>query len=296
MRRLLSFLILFGCTALCHAAVHPLTAKEIGLMLRSGYSSSTVMRELTKRRFADTVDADKETGLLKAGASQPLIDALKSGSYTLSAQEIAEAQEQLARQSVRTSLQADKVRKADAAIQAQLLRERNGRQNVSVGGVNALYASVKDDLVRFHNGAMVPEEAEDMAGKKLIALYFSAHWCGPCRKFTPSLVEFYNRVAPGHPEFEVIFVSADHAASAMQDYMRETNMPWPAIDYGKIAGKTDISKYAGNGIPCLVLIDATGKVVSDSFAGKQYVGPQKVLTDIDAIFAGSSGEHVAQSR
>jgi nucleoredoxin len=276
--------------------MHPLTVKEIGLMLRSGYSSPTVLQELARRHFADILDADMETALLKAGATEPLIDALKAGTYTLSAKEIAETQEQLARQSVRSSLQADQLRKADAALQARVLQERSSSAKVSVGGVNALYESVKGDLVRFHNGALVPEETEEMAGKKLIALYFSAHWCPPCRKFTPNLVEFYNRVAPSHPEFEIIFVSADRSAFGMQTYMRETNMPWPAIDYARIAAKAEINKYAGSAIPCLVLVDATGKVISNSFAGKEYLGPQKVLADIDAIFAAKPGDHVALGR
>jgi nucleoredoxin len=296
MRRLLSFVILLGCAGLCHSAPHPLTVKEIGLMLRSGYSSPTVIGELAKRHFADTMDTDKETALLKAGATPILIDALKSGTYASSAKEITETQEQLARQSVRTSLHVDQVRKADAALQAQTIRERSKTRNVPVGGINALYESVKGDLVHCQNGVVVPEEDGDLAGKKLIALYFSAHWCPPCRKFTPSLVDFYNRVAPLHPEFEIIFVSSDRSADAMQTYMRETKMPWPAIDYSKIAVKPEITKYVGSGIPCLVLIDATGKVISDSFAGKEYLGPQKVLTDIDAIFAGGPGEHLAQSR
>ena len=29
-------------------------------------------------------------------------------------------------------------------------------------------------------------------GKKIIAFYFSAHWCPPCRLFTPVLAEFYS--------------------------------------------------------------------------------------------------------
>ena len=33
--------------------------------------------------------------------------------------------------------------------------------------------------------------AEVLEGKKLVALYFSAHWCGPCRKFTPLLSVCY---------------------------------------------------------------------------------------------------------
>src|SRR6266849_7468987 len=90
--------------------------------------------------------------------------------------------------------------------------------------------------------------------KKLIALYFSAHWCAPCRKFTPELVEYYNRVATQHPEFEIVFVSFDKSQFAMETYMREANMPWPAVDFPKIGGKEAIRKYAGDGIPCLVLV------------------------------------------
>jgi nucleoredoxin len=54
-----------------------------------------------------------------------------------------------------------------------------------------------------------------------------------------------------------------------------------------------VSRYAGDGIPCLVVVDPTGKVISDSFAGKQYLGPSKVLSDLDAIFAGAPVAQVA---
>lgn len=30
-----------------------------------------------------------------------------------------------------------------------------------------------------------------LADKKIIGFYFSAHWCPPCRLFTPALAEFY---------------------------------------------------------------------------------------------------------
>jgi nucleoredoxin len=135
-----------------------------------------------------------------------------------------------------------------------------------------------------------------LANKKLFAFYFSAHWCQPCRKFTPQLVEYYNRVVAQHPEFEIVFYSFDKSASAMEMYMRETNMPWPAIDYGKLQEKEVLKKNAGDGIPALVLVDGTGKVLSSSYAGSQYVGPAKVLSDLDAILAGNAAPQVAAGR
>ena len=33
--------------------------------------------------------------------------------------------------------------------------------------------------------------ATALANKDLVCLYFSAHWCPPCRQFTPLLKEFY---------------------------------------------------------------------------------------------------------
>jgi hypothetical protein len=54
-----------------------------------------------------------------------------------------------------------------------------------------------------------------------------------------------------------------------------------------------LAKNAGSGIASLVLVDSTGKVISSSYAGSQYVGPEKVLADLDAIFAGKASARLA---
>lgn len=102
---------------------------------------------------------------------------------------------------------------------------------------------------------------DSLEGKKL-GLYFSASWCGPCRRFTPSFVEVYNELSP-KGDFEVIFVSADEDEESFKDYF--SKMPWLAIPFSD-SGKRDHLDgfFQVEGIPNLVLIDEDGKVVSDS--------------------------------
>jgi nucleoredoxin len=277
------------------AALLPLTTNDVSLMLRSGYSSASVMRELSMRHFADALDATKQAKLVQAGASAELIGALKSGTYSVTPQEAERAKEQLAAQAKRKEIAAEESRKFNTLHQAEQARERAAAQAQS-GNSDAIYKFLKGDLVRSRNGSLAPSDDESFAHKKLIAFYFSAHWCVPCRKFTPQLVEYYNRVASQHPEFEIVFFSLDKSASAMESYMRETGMPWPAIDYQKLQNKEVLRKNAGDGIPALVLVDAAGKMISSSQVGSQYFGPAKVLGDLDAIFANTARTSVATGR
>ncbi|HJX24700.1 MAG TPA: thioredoxin-like domain-containing protein [Chthoniobacterales bacterium] len=277
------------------AAQLPLTAKDVGLMVRMGYSNSVMAQELSTRHFADTIDSTKEADLIKAGLPLELLNALKSGTYSVPPEEIARAQEQIAAEAKRSALAAEQSRKFNTLYQDQLVKERAVAQ-VQAAYASGIYNFVKGDLVRPRNGVLVHADDEALSHKKLIAFYFSAHWCAPCRKFTPQLVEYYNRIAAQHPEFEIIFFSLDKSESAMEAYMRETNMPWPAIDYQKLKEKELLKKNAGDGIPSLVLVDQTGKLLSSTYAGSQYLGPAKVLADLDAIFAGNSLPRVAQSQ
>ncbi|CAF3969106.1 unnamed protein product, partial [Rotaria sordida] len=63
---------------------------------------------------------------------------------------------------------------------------------------------------------------------KIIGLYFSAHWCPPCRNFTPILIEFYKKHAETK-KFEIIFISSDNDEDSFNEYYED--MPWLALDY-----------------------------------------------------------------
>jgi nucleoredoxin len=283
------YLVFFAVAVSLDATPLPLTVSEVGLMLRTGYSSQTLMQELSKRHFADTLDETKEQLLIKAGASVELIDKLKSGIYSLSAEKTAAIQEQMAIEAQQRAAQADASRRSDAAYQAEVVRKRMAKSpTLNTGGTAAISEFLKHDLVQIKNGSPARADETALESKRLIAFYFSAEWCGPCRKFTPQLVDYYKRVAPEHPEFEIVFYSSDRSQYAMEKYMLDENMPWLAIDFAKLKDKEVLKKNAGNGIPSLVLVNLNGDVISSSYVDGKFRGPQQVLADLDAIFAGKA--------
>jgi len=101
-----------------------------------------------------------------------------------------------------------------------------------------------------------------VAEGKIVALYFSAHWCPPCRGFTPKLVEFYNKVkkTANGANFEIVFVSSDRDEKSFNDYYGE--MPWTALPFADREKKQEVSsKFKVQGIPTLIFLDAsTGDV------------------------------------
>ena len=66
---------------------------------------------------------------------------------------------------------------------------------------------------------------------KVVGLYFSAHWCPPCRAFTPQLIQWYNNVKKGSngEKFEIVFLSSDKDKHEFEEYFHE--MPWYAVPY-----------------------------------------------------------------
>jgi nucleoredoxin len=134
------------------------------------------------------------------------------------------------------------------------------------------------DLERF--------DASKLKDKKYLAVYFSASWCGPCKKFTPRLVDWYKQQKAELDKFEVIFVSRDESKEEMLKYMKEDGMPWPALSFAKAKQENSLlEKYAGRGIPCLVIINGEGKVLSHSYKGDEYIGPSKVMKDLEGLLA-----------
>jgi len=116
------------------------------------------------------------------------------------------------------------------------------------------------------------ELAEAVKDAPLVALYFSAHWCGPCRAFTPKLITFVEMLAEENISLPVIFGSSDRDAAAFDDYF--ASMPWVAFPHGDKRIEALKSKYEVSGIPWLVVLDAAGNLVVNEADTDVPMGPQ----------------------
>jgi nucleoredoxin len=70
----------------------------------------------------------------------------------------------------------------------------------------------------------------DQLNGKTVALYFSAHWCPPCRNFTPKLAKVFNELTKEvKDKLDIVFVSWDEDEESFKEYFQE--MPWKALPF-----------------------------------------------------------------
>jgi nucleoredoxin len=288
--RLVVFLFALAFAAAVVAGVRPLSSKDVSLMLRSGYSSEDVLREIAQRRVTDRPDPATKKSLVDFGASPRLLSVLESGEFQVDTATAERAREEETKASAQQEAEAEKTFRHATEV----LKEQRSRpvMRPSLGG--SLVSLFKDKLVRCRDGTIQAADSSALESKKLIAFYYSAHWCAPCRKFTPQLVDYYNRVRAEHPEFELIFVSFDKSRFNWETYMRDTKMPWLAIDFDQLGGFAQLKQLGGESIPSLLVLDDQSQIVASSYDGQGYVGPQSALATLDKIFA--QGPPFAQAR
>ncbi len=112
-----------------------------------------------------------------------------------------------------------------ASVSAQTTKTESASESVFKKLIDKKLVAVDGKRVGKYEMAKEPE---------MYAFYFSAHWCPPCRAFTPELVKFYNANEGKKTKFEIIFVSSDHDEKSMEGYMVEAKMPWPAINFRNV--------------------------------------------------------------
>ena len=96
-----------------------------------------------------------------------------------------------------------------------------------------------------------------LAEVPVVGYYFSAHWCPPCKKFTPLLADFYNKWNANGKKIEIVFVSFDKKEDEYKEYYG--SMPWTAIPYGDSRIQELAEKFEVEGIPFLCIVSKDGK-------------------------------------
>jgi hypothetical protein len=159
------------------------------------------------------------------------------------------------------------------------------------GPPNAIYDVLQGNLVHLERGELRKLDDELVKKKKLYLIFYSSKSSELTRAVTSALVTFYHRVASFHPEFEIIFISQDRTAYAMETYMQRTEMPWPAVVFEKTAGKVAGRRVVYE-VPYLVLVSGDAKVLYSS-SGAQNSDVDKVIADLDKVLATSSPDALA---
>jgi nucleoredoxin len=126
---------------------------------------------------------------------------------------------------------------------------------------------------------------------KYLMLYFSAHWCPPCQRFTPVLSKAYTALKQQRQDFEVrffshmrtadsnliksnfsfflcyrlklLFVSSDRDQAGFDEYWG--SMTFGAIPFNERQAKAALSARLGvRGIPALIMLSPEREVISDN--------------------------------
>jgi len=78
-------------------------------------------------------------------------------------------------------------------------------------------ASPPDNHSQVNHPSGAKDSLDDLRSFDMVAIYFSAHWCPPCRGFTPQLAQLYKDVTAAGKKFGVLFVSSDKDEKSFEE-------------------------------------------------------------------------------
>uniref|UniRef100_A0A0N5BA04 protein-disulfide reductase n=1 Tax=Strongyloides papillosus TaxID=174720 RepID=A0A0N5BA04_STREA len=117
--------------------------------------------------------------------------------------------------------------------------------------------------VDLYRGEENEGKGTDLLKGKVVGIYFSAGWCGPCRQFTPKLKRFYDKIKQEGKNFEVIFISVDREKDDALEYYEEKMSKWLMMDYN-LEDTQALKEICGvQTIPAFKIVKSDGTIAVD---------------------------------
>jgi len=122
------------------------------------------------------------------------------------------------------------------------------------------------------------------APPEYVVLFFAAGWCPGCQKFSPDLVRFYEQhKRDAGKRFEIVWISRDHSEADMKQYAKSHGFAWLAVAWDKLGVIPTTQAHDPQGVPNVILLNAKGVLLGDSYVGLEYKGPEPVLAKLDEL-------------
>jgi thiol-disulfide isomerase/thioredoxin len=96
-----------------------------------------------------------------------------------------------------------------------------------------------------------------------VLVYFSAHWCPPCQRFTPLLAQAYQEYkSSGKTDLEIVFCSSDRDQQSFQGYYN--SMPWVAMQFNAMEKSSLSPRFNVRGIPHIGVFGPSGQILAQN--------------------------------
>jgi len=181
------------------------------------------------------------------------------------------------------TLKASALSEADAARLAEWKPAETPAAETAAATTTSVFDKALDGNLLKLSGKSLKRFNEPVRPAKYYLFYYTASWCGPCHKFTPSLVEFYDKYRSKGNDFELVLITSDSDEGAMEEYAAEFKMQWPQLKLSRADKFQSEFKHPGSGIPNLVLTDTQGTLIKTSYVNGKYMGPTSVMNHLESL-------------